>query len=77
MDSFELIIGIVVLGMGIVYLYMGMSGKWVFLKRAADESTEEKKEEKTQQVRGRYRIIGVIGIVVGITAVLLSTIWGS
>jgi amino acid transporter len=75
MDSFELIIGIVVLGMGIVYLYMGMSGKWVFLKKAADEKTEEIKEKKTQQVRRRYRIIGVIGVIVGITAILLSTVW--
>jgi amino acid transporter len=75
MDSFGLIMGIVVMAMGIVYLFMGMSGKWVFLKKRADESTEEIKEKKTQQVRRRYRIVGVIGIIIGITAVLISTLW--
>ena len=74
MDSFGLVMGIVVIAMGVFYLFMGMSGKWIFLKKRADEESPEK-EEKIQQVRRRYRIVGVIGIIIGIAAILLSTLW--
>jgi uncharacterized membrane protein HdeD (DUF308 family) len=77
MDSFGLIMGIVVIAMGIFYLYMGVTGKWVYLKKIADESTKEIKEKKTKQMRQRYRIVGVIAIVIGIAVVLLSTVWAS
>ncbi len=78
MDYIGLIMGIVVIAMGIFYLFMGVSGKWVFLKkRADDEKPEEEREEKVQQMRRRYRIVGVIGIIIGIAAVLLSTLWTS
>jgi len=78
MDSFELIMGIVVIAMGILYLFMGMTGKWVFLKKKSDdEKPEEERNKKIQQMQRRYRIIGVIAIVIGIVSVLLSTVWGS
>jgi uncharacterized iron-regulated membrane protein len=75
MDSFGLIMGIVVIALGIFNLFMGMSGRWVYLKKASDESTEELKEKKTRQARRRYKIIGVIWIIVGIAVVLVSTLW--
>lgn len=78
MDSFGLIMGIVVIAMGIFYLFMGMTGKWIYLKKKADdEKPEEERDKKIQQMQRRYRIVGVIAIVIGIVAVLLSTIWGS
>ncbi len=75
MDSFGLIMGIVIMAMGIFYLFIGMSGKLIYLKKADEESPEEEKGKKMQQVRRRYRIIGVIGIIVGIAGILISTIW--
>ena len=46
MDSFGLIMGIVVIAMGILYLFMGMSGKWVYLKKKADDEKPEEDERK-------------------------------
>ncbi|MDD5339059.1 MAG: hypothetical protein PHG35_06600 [Dehalococcoidales bacterium] len=75
MDSAGLIMGCVVIAAGVFYLFMGVTGKWVYLKkRSEEEAPEEEREEKLQKTRNRYRIFGVAGIVVGIAAVLLSTI---
>ena len=76
MNPFGLVLGIIVMVVGIVDLYMGMSGKWVYLKKKADdESAEDIKEKKVQQTQRRYRVFGIILIVLGIVSVLLSTVW--
>jgi len=77
METFEIIIGSVVIAMGIFYIYTGISGKFIYLKIADEESSEEMKEKKIQQVRRRNRIIGVVAILVGIAAILVSTVWAS
>jgi hypothetical protein len=75
MDLLELIMGIVVIGMGILYLFMGLKGKWIVLKRADEEKLEEEKVKKIRQIRRTYTIIGAAGIIIGIVGILSSTVW--
>jgi uncharacterized iron-regulated membrane protein len=77
MDTFGLVMGIVVMAMGIFYLYMGVTGKWVYLKKADEESPEEVREKKMQQAKRKHRIFGVIGVIIGVAAILVSTLWTS
>ena len=75
MDTLGLIMGIVVLGLGIWYLYMGWQGKGVVLKRSEEAMPEEEQAKKVKQITLRYKVIGAISVVVGIAAILLSTLW--
>ena len=75
MDTFGLIMGIAVLGAGIWYIYMGWQRKGIVLKRSEEELPPEEREKKVNQMATRNKVIGVIAVVVGIAAILLSTLW--
>ncbi len=75
MDTLGLIMGIVVLGLGVWYLYMGWQGKGIILKRSEESTTEEEQTKKAKQITSRYKVIGIIAVIVGIAAILLSTLW--
>jgi cadmium resistance protein CadD (predicted permease) len=75
MDVLGLIMGVVVLGLGIWYLYMGWQGKGIVLKRSEEEKSEEEQAKKVKQITSRYKVIGTIALIVGIAAILLSTLW--
>ena len=75
MDSLELIMGIVVIGMGILYLFMGLKGKWIVLKRADEEKPEEEKAKKIRRTRRTYTILGAAGVIIGIVGILSATVW--
>jgi Na+-transporting methylmalonyl-CoA/oxaloacetate decarboxylase gamma subunit len=75
MDSLGLAMGIVVTVMGIVYLFMGLRGKWIVLKRADEERPEEEKLKKIRQIRRTYAILGAAAFILGIIGILAATVW--
>lgn len=75
MDRTELILGIVVIMMGLTYLYRGWKGAGIVLKRADDELAEEEKSKKIQSKKRFYTVLGIIAITIGIIAILFATVW--
>ena len=61
--------------MGLIYLYKGLKGVGIVLKRADEEKAEDEKNQKIQSKKRFYTVIGIIAIVVGIIAVLFATVW--
>ncbi|MGD0780740.1 MAG: hypothetical protein ABR954_08220 [Dehalococcoidales bacterium] len=77
MDSLSLIMGIVVTVMGILYLYMGLKGKWIVLKRADEARPEEERLKKIRQIRRTYTILGAVAVILGIIGIITAMVWTS
>jgi uncharacterized iron-regulated membrane protein len=77
MDTYGLAMGIVVMVMGMAYLFMGVKGKWIVLKRADEARPEEERQKKIQQKRRTYTIIGCAAVILGIIGILTATLWKS
>jgi len=77
LDSLSLIMGIVVTVMGILYLYMGLKGKWIVLKRADEARPEEERLKKIRQIRRTYTILGAVAVILGIIGIITAMVWTS
>jgi sulfite exporter TauE/SafE len=75
MSVFGLFLGIVLVVLGIIFLFSGLTGKGVRIKTAGNEIAEEVKAQKIRQAKRISIIAGFLGIIFGIIGILTATIW--
>ena len=74
MSVVGLILGIILVILGLFYLYRGMSGKWISVQ-TADSESDEAKTKKMRLARTINVTAGIIGIVLGILGIIAATVW--
>lgn len=72
---FGLLLGVVLLVMGFIFLFTGLTGKGIRVKTAGEEVTEEIKAQKIRQTKRVSVMAGILGIIFGTIGIMTAIVW--